>query len=116
MVFRSISPKIVETPPLRMFEPTTFGSLDEIVVSIGHTCDSCWFVMSFSPELFAAETSAAMFLNTAVSFVMEKLFAFQDVRSALPPSTGGVTEAMVGQSQHQPARAMSGGLSLRRVL
>jgi hypothetical protein len=43
-------------------------------------------VMSFSPELFADETSVAMFLNTAVSSVMEKLFAFHLVRSALPPS------------------------------
>src|SRR5262245_41536341 len=109
MLMRSISPNAVETPALRIFDPTTFGSVDEIVGSSGQTWDNCWLVVSFSPELFAVETSAAIFLNTAVSSVMEKLLAgFQDVRSELPPSTGGVTEAMLGQSQHQPARALSG--------
>jgi hypothetical protein len=101
---------------LRIFEPTTFGSLVEIVDRYGHTWDCLLVRDVVQPGAVPGRDRVAIFLNTAVSSVLEKLFAFHFVRSELPPSTGGVTRhasASPGTSPREPCPAR---LALRSVL
>src|SRR5690348_13010912 len=121
MVSRSINPKIVETPALRIFEPTTFGSFTATVGSNGQVVLNVWLVMSLyrSATLFGSSAEVAraeICLNRAGSLIREKLFTFQDVPSRLPPRICGTTDPRAGQSQHQPNQPMSGGASLRITL